>query len=346
MIRPARRATLALAGALLVLPGCGDDGIPEVVAASSTGVPASVSTSTTTTSTTTTTTTSTTSTTSTTTTLVVPPTVEPEVPDQPHDTYRYGPFVDNLLDLHEPTAGTAAPGAHPAIVYLHSGGWVAGSRANLPDFVSAQLERGWSVVALDYRLAPIHPFPAAHEDVDRALRWLRLNGPGLGVDPESLVVIGTSAGGDLALAAAAAPDRFVADGLPPRLAGPAPLIAGVVSVSGPSDLAALYAQPVGFGHPVVGAYLACGDLCTDEQLRAASVLSMVEPDPAPALLIFGALDTLMPSDVHGYPLAGLWEQAGGTATVWVAPEYGHNLALDAGIDPAAFAGWLDAAVGR
>ena len=337
MTRRVRGAPLILVTALLV-PGCGGDGSTDVVSATSTTLLVSP-TSTTSSSTTSSSTTSS----STTSTVLVVPTVEPETDDE-HTTYRYGPAAEHLIDLHEPVGGRVTSERRPALVYLHSGGWVAGSRTNLADVVSAQLERGWYVVAVDYRLAPVHPFPAAHQDVDRVLRWLRRYGPSLGVDPEALVVIGTSAGGDLALAAGAAPGRFVADALPAELAEPAPRLAGVVSVSGPSDLAALYAQPAGYGHPTVAAYLGCGEGCTEEQLYEASVISMVAADPAPALLLFGALDSLIPAEIHGYPLAERWQQAGGTATVWVAAGYGHNLALDDGIDPVAFAAWIDAAV--
>jgi acetyl esterase/lipase len=316
--------------ASLSVLGCGG-GSTDSVSAASTTSPVVPATSPTTTSPTTTST------------VLVVPTVEPET-DAEHTTYRYGPAPEHLFDLHEPVGGRVTSEQRPALVYLHSGGWVAGSRSNLADFVSAQRERGWYVVAVDYRLAPADPFPAAHEDVDRVLRWLGRYGPWLGVDPGALVVIGTSAGGDLALAAGAAPGRFVAGALEEPPPGPLPAVAGVVSVSGPSDLAALYAQPVGYGHPTVGAYLGCGDECTEERLRAASVISMVAADPAPALLLFGALDTLVPADVHGFPLAARWEEAGGSATVWVAADHGHNLALGQGIDPVAFAAWLDAAV--
>jgi acetyl esterase/lipase len=262
-------------------------------------------------------------------------------------TYRYGPDPAHLLDLLPPADLATTPGAlHPAIVFLHSGGFISGSRVNIVDAVTAQQTRGWFVVAADFRLAPDHVFPEPNQDVDRVIRWTRLHGRQLGIDPDKLIVLGTSAGGALSLAAGADPGRFVGPDLPPELARVEPRLAGAVSVAGPSLLAAMYDQPVGWGHATVAAHLGCGDTCTRAQLAAASAQSMVRPTPPPGLFIFGEVDTLVPADIHGYPLKALWEKAGGSATVMVGKGYGHNLALGAGIDAAAFAAWLDRAVGR
>jgi acetyl esterase/lipase len=273
-------------------------------------------------------------------------TVEPEQHGEGYATYRYGPFPENVLDLHAPVGAAPGDEPRPVLVYLHSGGWVSGSRLNMADFVSAQIGRGWFVAAIDYRLAPDHPFPAANEDVDRALRWLRLHSEPLGIDPEDLVLIGTSSGGHLAMVAGADPGRHDADDLTEALADTSPRPAGVISVSGPSDLLFTYNQDEGWGHPTVGAYLGCGDACDRDLLWAASPQAMVTEDPPPGLFIFGRLDSLVPVEVNGWPLQERWAEAGGDATVVVAEEYGHNLAFGAGIDPAEFNGWLDRVTGR
>lgn len=89
--------------------------------------------------------------------------------------------------------------ARPAVAYFHGGGWVQGD-LETHHGLCARLARGSGalVVAVDYRLAPEHPFPAAVEDCLAAYRWLRSHGRGIGVDPSRLAVAGDSAGGNLA----------------------------------------------------------------------------------------------------------------------------------------------------
>nr|ACL67845.1 lipolytic enzyme [uncultured bacterium] len=93
----------------------------------------------------------------------------------------------------------AAPGAAPerVIYYLHGGGYVIGSINSHRQMVS-HLSRaaGARALAIDYRLAPENPFPAAVEDATAAYRWLLSTG----VDPARVVIAGDSAGGGLTVA--------------------------------------------------------------------------------------------------------------------------------------------------
>ncbi len=83
------------------------------------------------------------------------------------------------------------------LLYLHGGGYVIGSINSHRDLIS-RLARaaGARALAIDYRLAPEHPFPAAVEDATKAYRWLLRQG----VRPEKIVVAGDSAGGGLTVA--------------------------------------------------------------------------------------------------------------------------------------------------
>lgn len=89
----------------------------------------------------------------------------------------------------------------PCIVFYHGGGWVIGD-LDTHDSVCRQLANstGYTVIAVHYRLAPEHPFPAAIDDSYTALRWVQNNAQGLNIDPDKIAVAGDSAGGNLAAA--------------------------------------------------------------------------------------------------------------------------------------------------
>ena len=84
-------------------------------------------------------------------------------------------------------------------VAFHGGGWLMGSRDSF-DATCRHLavESGLAVANVEYRLAPEHPFPAAIDDAFAATAWLAAHGPSLGLPPNKLVVLGESAGGNLA----------------------------------------------------------------------------------------------------------------------------------------------------
>jgi epsilon-lactone hydrolase len=85
------------------------------------------------------------------------------------------------------------------VVYYHGGGYVSGSPPDgyLPLAGAVALATQARVHAVDYRLAPEHRFPAAFEDCLAAYRWVALHG---GADPQTVAVLGDSAGGNLAVA--------------------------------------------------------------------------------------------------------------------------------------------------
>ncbi len=89
--------------------------------------------------------------------------------------------------------------ARPVITYFHGGGWVQGDLETHQGLCARLALRSRAlVVAVDYRLAPEHKFPAAVEDCLAAYGWLRSHAAELGGEPVSVAVAGDSAGGNLA----------------------------------------------------------------------------------------------------------------------------------------------------
>lgn len=107
-----------------------------------------------------------------------------------------GPHGSIGLRLYRPTS---APTSAPALVYYHGGGWVIGD-LDTHDVLCRELAHrsGCVVVAVDYRLGPEQPFPAAVDDCLVATRWLHAQAASLGIDASRLALGGDSAGGNLA----------------------------------------------------------------------------------------------------------------------------------------------------
>ncbi|UOZ05304.1 alpha/beta hydrolase fold domain-containing protein [Amycolatopsis sp. WQ 127309] len=176
------------------------------------------------------------------------------------------------LDLHLP----AGPGPHPAIVYLHGGGWRRGSRrTTIPASLCPTLaERGFAVAAADYRLSGEARFPAQLEDVRAAITWLRSE-----VDCAATFLWGESAGAHLALLAAL--DGGDVDGVvawypPTDLLGLADGFPGAVDDSREAEL------------------LGVAPSADPDRARAASPLTFAHRNAPPILLMHGDADDLVP----------------------------------------------------
>lgn len=103
---------------------------------------------------------------------------------------------DVLVRVYRPKQ---AKGALPAVYYIHGGGMVLGSIADNDVYCKTLVrELNCVVAAVEYRLAPEHPYPAPMDDCYAGLKWLAANAAKLKVDPKRIAIAGHSAGGGLA----------------------------------------------------------------------------------------------------------------------------------------------------
>lgn len=176
-----------------------------------------------------------------------------------------------------------APAPRPIVVVLHGGAWRGGSLTQLPAIDRYLAARGYAVAAVGYRLAPRHPFPAAHDDVLAAVAWLQAQAGPLGLDPTRVVLLGRSAGGHLALLAAY------------RSGDPA--IRGVVAYYPPTDMVWSWEHPSNprvFDSPgALREFLGGDPASRPDAYRDASPLGFVGPTSPPTLLIHGGRDAIV-----------------------------------------------------
>lgn len=119
-------------------------------------------------------------------------------PQAPAGWFIEDQLVDDLkLRVYKPSSPTPE-GGWPTLLYLHGGGWAFGSLDSHGWFAFAMARRvSVAIVAVDYRLAPEHPFPAAFDDTLTAWHALRAGRVGSALSRERLMVGGDSAGGNL-----------------------------------------------------------------------------------------------------------------------------------------------------
>jgi acetyl esterase/lipase len=124
----------------------------------------------------------------------------PRVQPVEASTHTYSPtgWTESLkLDFY-PTAAANAP----VVIVVHGGGWDNGDRDQIPHFNHWLARAGYNVAAISYRLAPTYPWPAQRDDTLQAIAWLKANATQLDIDATRIVLMGRSAGAQIAGAVA------------------------------------------------------------------------------------------------------------------------------------------------
>lgn len=176
----------------------------------------------------------------------------------------------------------------PCVVSLHGGGWFSGGHHDRRPFTFWLVRQGYAVATIDYRLIPQAKWPVQRHDVLGAIAFLRARATELEIDPNRIVLLGRSAGAQLAETTA-----YGSHG---------PGICGVIAIYGPTDLWAEWYDAANShdrlngwtGQELLEKFLGGTPATVTAAYDSASGLVLAGPASPPTLLIHGRLDSLLP----------------------------------------------------
>ena len=222
-----------------------------------------------------------------------------------------------LLDVHFPES-TVRP--LPTIVWVHGGGFLAGSRGQVANYLRILAARGYTTVGVDYSLAPASQYPTALREINEALAYLMQNAERLNVDRQRLFLAGDSAGAQLAAQLANAisePSYAKAVGVAPSIGRPQ--LRGAILHCGLYDLELARFQGV-FGHfmrTIVWSYSGSRKFGKEARLPEFSIPRHVTAEFPPTFISVGNGDALVP---HSRVLAEALARQGVTVDALFFPD--------------------------
>ncbi|MDP0499783.1 MAG: alpha/beta hydrolase [Verrucomicrobiota bacterium JB022] len=259
--------------------------------------------------------------------LVVPVRAEftpPEVPAgwRYHHDVEIGKVGDVVLRLELVAPEDKPPEPLPVIVYIHGGGWNHGSKDAHGKRLAGMARRGYVGVAISYRFAPKHSYPAQMEDVLAAIRFLKAHAAQYHVDPSRINLWGSSAGGHLAsLAGVTAnnPDvNYATHGL---WEGEDVNVFAVVDFCGPnSNFLGAMANQSGS----LSKFLGARSQSIPEKSREAMPITHVDAEDPPFFVAHGDADRTVPVTWSRDFVQAL-KDAGARVEYHELPGGGHNL---------------------
>jgi acetyl esterase/lipase len=182
-------------------------------------------------------------------------------------------------------------GKKPCVIVVHGGSWSSGDSKQLPELNSYLAGEGYNVASINYHLAPKYQSPMAVDDVEAAFTYLRKNAESLHIDTANFVLLGRSAGAQIALLAA--------------YNRPQKGLKGVVDFYGPADMVWGYSKPasklVMDSRAVMERYLGGTDKAVPNSYFASSPIEFVNKLTVPTLIIHGDNDVLV-SPIHSQKL--------------------------------------------
>ncbi|WP_020661430.1 alpha/beta hydrolase [Amycolatopsis benzoatilytica] len=221
----------------------------------------------------------------------------------------------------------ATGGPRPAVMWIHGGGFTAGSFTEQDRLYRYLADQGYPVISVDYRLAPQPLWQGATGDIVCALSWIETHAADYDIDPGQIVLSGGSAGGSLALNASYG---LAAHSVASSCGGtPAQRPVAVAAFFPPSDIAAIYTSNglFGYGRSAALTYTGGTPAQYPDRYAYASASSKVRPGLMPTLLVTGMNDHLIPEPTVR-ALAGQLTTAGNLVTYHAVPYSDHAFDAD------------------
>lgn len=208
-----------------------------------------------------------------------------------------------FLDVYRPPGIRGSDRLLPAVVWVHGGGWVAGSKGQIANYARILAAEGYTVVGVGYATAPgsIHPTPV--RQVNTALAYLARNAAALNIDPARFVLAGDSAGAHIAAQLAnviSEPGYAKALAIEPTIGREQ--LAGLILYCGPFDFReADPGGPGAFLSTILWSYSGTRTFAQDPRFAAASLIEHVAASFPPVFISVGNDDPLEP---HSHAFAG------------------------------------------
>ncbi|MFO1351485.1 MAG: alpha/beta hydrolase [Gammaproteobacteria bacterium] len=211
---------------------------------------------------------------------------------------RYDPADnDAYLDVFYPAEIANSERSLPAIVWIHGGGWVSGSKDQIANYAKILAGKGYTVAGVDYSIAPGSIYPTPIRQVNTALSYLAANAKRLHADSSRFVLAGDSGGAHIAAQLANAistPSYAKALGITPAIQRAQ--LRGMILYCGAYDVTRVNLDGSfgGFLTTVLWSYSGGKDFMTNPRFATASVIHYVSAEFPPAFISAGNADPLLP----------------------------------------------------
>jgi len=219
-----------------------------------------------------------------------------------YHTITYVKYKDTSLTMDfypAQTGGVDITLPRPCVIVVHGGSWAGGDSQQLPDLNNHLARKGYNVTSINYRMAPKWQTPAPVEDIQAAITYLRQHAEELHVDTNKLVLLGRSAGAQIALLAAYTIHE--------------PALKGVIDFYGPSDMVWGYSiassRWIMDSRKVMGDYIGGTYAQVPQKYFNCSPVEFVNKTSIPTLMIHGMNDVLV-SPLHDVRLIKKLQPAG------------------------------------
>lgn len=187
------------------------------------------------------------------------------------------------MDIYSVASVARVAKSAPWVLVIHGGGWINGDSEQMPEMNWHLAKEGYTVISIDYRLSPAWLWPAPRDDAYRALAYIRSHAREWNIDPERWVILGRSAGAQVAGVVA-----YTVKDNPPK---------GFISYYNPTDLVFGYGvgkeDDILKSRTLLRGFLGGTPEEKKDLYHSASEMELVTPQSPPTLLLHGLKDNIV-----------------------------------------------------